>query len=192
MREAEAARATAETQVRIHLRLDGVGEHRIRTGVPFLDHLLAQWARHGRFDLVVEATGDLEVDAHHTVEDVGIVLGDAFRKALGDGAGILRFSSLHAAMDEALVLCAVDISGRSYLHYDVRFPVSHVGSFPTEVVEEFWRAFVSHARVTLHLVLLHGRNAHHIAEALFKGCGVVLGQAVRVVGDGIPSTKGVL
>ncbi|MDR5708596.1 MAG: imidazoleglycerol-phosphate dehydratase HisB [Armatimonadota bacterium] len=192
MREAEAARTTAETRVRVHLRLDGIGEHRICTNVPFLDHLLAQWARHGRFDLTVEATGDLEVDAHHTVEDVGIVLGAAFRQALGDGAGIARFSSLHAAMDEALVLCAVDISGRSYLHYDVRFPAPYLGSFSTELVEEFWRAFVSHARITLHLVLLHGRNTHHIAEALFKGCGVVLGQAVRVVGGGVPSTKGVL
>ncbi len=192
MRRAEVERLTAETKVRVELVLDGTGEYRIRTGVPFFDHLLAQWARHGRFDLTVEAVGDLAVDAHHTVEDVGIGLGEAFRKALGDGAGIARFSSLHAAMDEALVLCAVDISGRSYLHYDVPFPAPSVGSFPTELVEEFWRAFTANARITLHLLLLHGRNAHHIAEALFKGCGVVLAQAVRVVGTGIPSTKGVL
>lgn len=192
MRAAEVTRTTAETRVRVRLALDGSGEHRVATGIGFFDHMLAQWAHHGWFDLDVEAAGDLEVDRHHTVEDVGIVLGQAFRQALGDGAGIARFGSLHLAMDDALVLCAVDLSGRPYLHFDVMFPTPLIGDFPTELVEEFWRAFVREARATLHVVLVHGRNGHHIAEAVFKGCGVVLGQAARVEGARVPSTKGVL
>jgi imidazoleglycerol-phosphate dehydratase len=192
VRTAEVERTTAETRVRVRLALDGSGEHRVATGIGFFDHMLAQWAHHGRFDLDVEAAGDLEVDGHHTVEDVGIVLGQAFRQALGEGVGIARFSSLHAAMDEALVLCAVDLGGRPYLHFDVTFPTPLIGNFPTELVEEFWRAFVREARATLHVVLVHGRNGHHIAEAVFKGCGVVLGRAARVEGSRVPSTKGVL
>ncbi len=192
MREARVERRTGETQVRVTLRLDGAGAHRVETGVPFLDHMLAQWAHHGGFDLEVGATGDLAVDAHHTVEDVGIVLGEAFARALGDGQGIVRFSSLHTVMDDALVLCAVDVSGRPYLHWDVRWPSPWVGSFATELVEEFFRAFTTHARVSLHVVALHGRNSHHLAEAAFKGLGVVLSRAVRVERAGHPSTKGVL
>jgi len=192
VRAAEVERTTSETRVRVRLAVDGSGEHRVATGIGFFDHMLAQWAYHGWFDLDVEAAGDLEVDPHHTVEDVGIALGQAFRQALGAGVGIARFSSLHAAMDEALVLCAADLSGRSYLHFDVAFPTPLIGNFPTELVEEFWRAFVREARATLHVVLVHGRNGHHIAEAVFKGCGVVLGRAARIERSRVPSTKGVL
>lgn len=192
MRRAQVERRTAETWVRASLDLDGAGASRVHTGLPFLDHMLAQWAHHGGFDLEVEAQGDLPVDAHHTVEDVGIVLGDAFSRALGEGAGIARFSSLHAAMDDALVLCAVDVSGRPYLHWEMRWNSPLVGAFPTELVEEFFRAFAVHGRLTLHVVHVHGRNTHHLAEAAFKGVGVVLGRAVRVERSGHPSTKGVL
>ncbi len=192
MRRAQLERKTAETWVRASLELDGTGTYRVRTGLPFLDHMLAQWAHHGGFDLEVEAQGDLLVDAHHTVEDVGIVLGSAFREAVGEGTGIARFASLHAAMDEALVLCAVDISGRPYLHWEVRWKSPLVGSFPTELVEEFFRAFTSHSRITLHVIHVHGLNTHHVAEAAFKGFGVVLRRAVRVEHSGPPSTKGVL
>ncbi|MFN3285520.1 MAG: imidazoleglycerol-phosphate dehydratase HisB [bacterium] len=192
MRQAQVERATAETRVRVLLRLDGEGRHHVRTQVPFLDHMLAQWAYHGGFDLEADASGDVAVDPHHTVEDVGMVLGDAFSQALGDGQGIARFSSLHAVMDDALVLCAVDVSGRPYLHWDVRWPVPVIGSFATELVEEFFRAFVVRARVSVHVVAVHGRNSHHLAEAAFKGFGVVLGRAVRVERAGHPSTKGVL
>lgn len=192
MRRAHVERRTAETQVRVTLDLDGAGAYRVQTGLPLLDHMLAQWAYHGGFDLEVEARGDLAVDAHHTVEDVGIVLGDAFSQALGQGAGIVRFASLHAAMDDALVLCAVDVSGRPYLHWEVSWRSPFVGSFPAELVEEFFRAFVTHARITLHLVHVHGGNTHHVAEAVFKGVGVVLGRAIRVERSGHPSTKGVL
>jgi imidazoleglycerol-phosphate dehydratase len=185
-------RTTAETQVRVRLHLDGQGMHRVHTGVPFLDHMLSQWAHHGGFDLEVDASGDVAVDPHHTVEDVGMVLGDAFAQALGDAHGIARFSSLHAVMDDALVLCAVDVSGRPYLHWDVRWPTPWIGSFAAELVEEFFRAFVSRARVGLHVVAVHGRNSHHLAEAAFKGFGVVLGRAVRVERSAHPSTKGVL
>ncbi len=192
MRKAEVERRTAETWVRVSVCVDGSGTHAVRTGVPFLDHMLAQWAYHGGFDLEVEASGDVAVDPHHTVEDVGIVLGEAFAQALGEGVGIARFASLHAVMDDALVLCAVDVSGRPYLHWDVRWPAPSVGSFATELVEEFFRAFATHARLSVHVVALHGRNAHHLAEAAFKGLGVVLRRAVQVDRTGHPSTKGVL
>jgi imidazoleglycerol-phosphate dehydratase len=192
VRRAQVERKTAETWVRVTLDLDGTGAYRVHTGLPFLDHMLAQWAHHGGFDLEVEAQGDLPVDAHHTTEDVGIVLGDAFSQALGDAAGIARFASLHAAMDDALVLCAVDVSGRPYLHWAVNWNSPSVGTFPTELVEEFFRAFAGHARITLHVVHVHGRNTHHVAEAAFKGVGVVLRRAVRQERSGHPSTKGVL
>jgi imidazoleglycerol-phosphate dehydratase len=172
--------------------LDGTGEADVSTGVPFLDHLLSAFARHGRLDLRVRATGDLAVDAHHTVEDVGIVLGQAFREALGTGAGISRFASLHLPMDDALVLVALDISGRPFLHFDVVFPTDHAGTFAVELVEEFVRAFAMHAAVTLHVALTHGRSSHHIAEAVFKGLGMALGRAAAVTARGVPSTKGVL
>ncbi len=191
-RSAEVTRKTAETQIVATVVLDGVGRALTATGVPFFDHLLQAFARHSGFDLTLRADGDLAVDAHHTVEDAGIVLGQAFRQAVGSGAGIARFASLHLPMDEALVRVALDISGRSYLHCDLTFPTDRVGTFPVDLVEEALRAFVTHAGVTLHVDLVRGRNSHHIAEAVFKGLGAALGRAVAVVGDGVPSTKGVL
>ncbi|MDR5693670.1 MAG: imidazoleglycerol-phosphate dehydratase HisB [Armatimonadota bacterium] len=185
-------RKTSETQVEVELNLDGVGEYQVHTGIPFFDHMLAQIAVHGRFDLRLHASGDLEVDAHHTVEDVGICLGQAFRQALGEGRGIVRFAWALAPMDETLVLAAVDLSGRPFLHYNV--PVERVllGSFPTDLCEEFFRAFVSHGGFTLHLNLQYGKNPHHILEAVFKATALSLGQATRRERgrEGIPSTKG--
>lgn len=191
-RVGEVTRDTTETSVRVRLNLDGNGETAVRTGVPFFDHMLQQVGRHGRCDLQIDAEGDLAVDAHHTVEDVGIVLGQAFRQALGPGRGIARFASLHAPMDDALVLAALDISGRPYLHYGIDLRRAVLGTFPADLAEEFFRAFTTHAAVTLHLVPVHGRNAHHILEAACKGTGVVLHRATRIVGVEIPSTKGVL
>ncbi|MDQ7842193.1 MAG: imidazoleglycerol-phosphate dehydratase HisB [Armatimonadota bacterium] len=191
-RRAEVERETAETSIRIRLDLDGGGDVSIRTGVPFFDHMLEQLGRHGRFDLQVEGRGDLEVDAHHTVEDVGIVLGQALRRALGTGEGIARFASLHAPMDDALVLAALDVSGRPFLRYDLALGPVRLGTFPADLGEEFFRAFTAHAAITLHLVRVAGRSAHHILEAAFKGTGVVLHRATRIVGGAIPSTKGVL
>ncbi|MER3456927.1 MAG: imidazoleglycerol-phosphate dehydratase HisB [candidate division GAL15 bacterium] len=192
MRQAQVERRSAETEVRVRLLLDGTGAHRVNTGVPFLDHMLAQWAHHGGFDLELDASGDLAVDPHHTVEDVGLVLGDAFCRALGDARGIARFASLHAVMDDTLVLCAVDVSGRPYLHWQVSWPAPLIGTFPAELVEEFFRAFVTRSQIGLHVIAVHSRNSHHLAEAAFKGLGLVLGQAVRLERAGHPSTKGVL
>lgn len=191
-RKADVTRETAETVVRVRLDLDGGGEVAVRTGVPFFDHMLQQIGRHGRFDLQIEAEGDLAVDVHHTVEDVGIVLGEAFRRALGSGQGIARFASLHAPMDDALVLAALDLSGRPFLHYALAVKGEVLGTFPADLAEEFFRAFTIQAAATLHLVQVHGRNAHHIVEAGFKGAAVVLHRATRIIGDEIPSTKGVL
>lgn len=191
-RVAEVKRETAETSIRIRVDLDGSGEVSVSTGVPFFDHMLEQVGRHSRFDLRVEGRGDLGVDAHHIVEDVGIVFGQAFRQALGAGRGIVRFSSLHAPMDEALVLAALDVSGRPFLHYGIAPGSVQLGTFPADLGEEFFRAFTAQAAVTLHLVQVAGRNAHHILEAAFKGTGVALHRATRIVGDDIPSTKGVL
>lgn len=192
MRRARAQRATAETTVSVELDLDGAGQASIQTGVPFFDHLLTAFARHGWFDLTVRAAGDLDVDAHHTVEDTGIVLGQAFRQALAGGEGIARFASLHLPMDDALVLVAVDVSGRAYLDCELTFATGSIGALGTDLVEEVLRAFVTHAAVTLHVRQVRGRNSHHLAEAVFKGLGVALGRATRVVGRGVPSTKGVL
>lgn len=191
-RTGAATRRTAETDVAVQVGLDGEGRVEAATGVAFFDHLLAAFGRHGGFDLTVRAAGDLAVDAHHTVEDVGIVLGQALRRAVGDGAGIARFASIHLPMDDALVLVAADVCGRPYLHFDVAFPTDRVGAFPVDLVEEFLRAFTTHAGVTLHVVLRHGRNTHHIAEAVFKGLGVAMGRALAATGRGVPSTKGVL
>jgi len=185
-------RATTETSVDVALDLDGSGEIAVETGVPFFDHMLHQLAAHGRVDLQIQAQGDLAVDAHHTVEDVGIGLGQAFRAAVGDARGIVRFASVHAPMDDALVLAALDISGRPYLHYGLTLERTLLGTFATDLTEEFFRAFVSQAALTLHLLQVHGRNAHHIIEAAFKGTGFALHRASRIVGDSVPSTKGVL
>ena len=188
------ARTTTETRVEVIWELDGAGRFEGGTRLPFLDHMLAQLARHGRFDLTVHAAGDLEIDAHHTVEDVAIGLGRALRQALGDGTGIHRFASAHAPLDEALVLAVVDISGRPYLHYGVPVPRQRLGDYDTDLTEEFFRAFAMNAGITLHLLLVHGRNAHHIVEASFKALALALDRAVardpRI--EGVPSTKGTL
>jgi imidazoleglycerol-phosphate dehydratase len=185
-------RRTGETSVAVDLNLDGRGEFRGGTGIGFLDHMLHLWARHGLFDLTVEATGDLQVDAHHTVEDIGICLGQALSGALGEKKGIGRYGSALLPMDEALVMAAVDLSGRPFLAYDVKTKNLQVGELPLELVPEFFRAFVNNGGLTLHLRLLEGSNSHHIIEAVFKGCARALRQAVALSGplDEVPSTKG--
>lgn len=194
MRIATMTRETAETKIVMTLNLDGEGTSDIVTGIGFLDHMLTLFSKHGLFDLTVRAKGDLMVDAHHLVEDMGIVLGDLFLEALGDKAGIRRYGSEFTAMDEALILCAADVSGRPYLSYRCSFPYGKVGEFDTELVEEFFRAFVNHSKVTLHINCLEGKNQHHMAEAVFKGFGRTMREAVSMDErrKGVPSTKGVL
>ena len=195
MRTAEIIRKTAETEITLKLDLDGRGESDVATGVGFLDHMLTLFAKHGRFDLTLECQGDTWVDDHHSVEDVGIALGMAFAQALGDKRGITRYGSCILPMDEALILTAVDLSGRAYLGFDLRIPTPLVGSFDTELVEEFFWAFVRSAACTLHLRRLAGKNSHHIIEGAFKSAARSLRAAVRIeeqFKDEIPSTKGVL
>lgn len=191
-RISEVNRVTGETRITIRLNLDGTGTFEGKTGIGFFDHMLHLWARHAFFDLYVDAKGDLDVDAHHTVEDVGICLGQAFFDALGDKKGINRYGSILLPMDEALAMVAVDISGRPYLAYDVKMEGWTVGEFPVELVPEFLRAFVNNARITLHLRLLGGQNTHHIIEAVFKGFARALREAAAENGieREIPSTKG--
>jgi imidazoleglycerol-phosphate dehydratase len=194
-RSATRARTTAETDVEIALDVDGDGAVEVATGIPFLDHMLAQIGRHGGFDLTVKARGDLAVDAHHTVEDVGILLGTTFRDALGDKAGVRRFASNRVPLDEALVDVALDLSGRPYLHYEMAFPGEKIlgdPPFDPQLMEEFWRAFVTAAGITLHVALVRGKNTHHVIEASCKGVARSLRDAVRVEGGGVPSTKGTL
>ena len=193
-RACEVSRKTAETEVFIRLALDGSGQRDIDTGIPFLDHMLGHIAVHGPFDLEVRCKGDTQVDDHHSVEDVGIVLGQAFREALGDKVGIARYGSQLLPMDEALVLVALDFSGRALLVYDVALAAPKVGAFDTELVPEFLRALAHNAGLTLHVKLIHGSNTHHLIEAIFKGLGRALGQAVALDPRraSIPSTKGVL
>lgn len=195
MRTAEITRKTAETDIKISLDLDGSGISTINTGCGFLDHMLTLFACHGRFDLNISCVGDTQVDDHHTVEDVGICLGDAFSQALSDMRGINRYGNTILPMDEALILTAVDISGRGMLCYNVNIPTEKVGSFDTELVEEFLLAFVRRANITLHAKQLAGRNSHHIIEGLFKSLARTLRSAVSIdpaFSDEIPSTKGVL
>ncbi len=195
VRTVEVARATKETDIRLTLNLDGTGKANVETGVPFFDHMLDAFTRHGLFDLDVEAKGDVEVDAHHTVEDVGIVLGQAFGQALGDKRGIVRYGNSFLAMDEALVLAAVDISGRGQLHYAVDLPIEIVGTFDTTLAKEFFIAFASNAGVTLHIRSFSGENSHHILEAAFKAAGRALCEATRInprIAEELPSTKGML
>ena len=195
MRTAQINRKTNETDISLSLNLDGSGKSDIRTGVGFLDHMLALFARHGRFDLSVACSGDTNVDDHHSVEDVGIALGDALKTALGEKRGIVRYGSMLLPMDETLVLCALDCSGRAYLKFTAEIPSQKIGSFDTELVEEFFLAFARTAGVTLHIKQMDGENSHHIVEAMFKAFGRALGQAVRIdpnYADEIPSTKGVL
>ena len=195
MRTADISRKTAETQITLSLCLEGTGKGDIQTGCGFLDHMLTLFARHGRFDLKVRCQGDTWVDDHHTVEDVGICLGDAFAQALGELRGVNRYGSTLLPMDEALILTAVDLSGRSLLCCDLHIPTQKVGTFDTELTEEFLMAFVRRAGLTLHVKQLAGQNSHHIIEGAFKSLGRSLRQAVAIdpefAGE-IPSTKGVL
>ena len=195
MRMADITRRTAETDITLKLNLDGTGASDIDTGVGFLDHILTLFAAHGRFDLTVKCEGDTEVDDHHTVEDVGICLGQAFATALGDKRGICRYGQMILPMDEALILTAADLSGRSYLGYALEIPTEKVGTFDTELVKEFFLAFVRCAAVTLHIRQMAGENSHHIIEGTFKSVARTLRAAVAVdekCPDAIPSTKGVL
>ncbi|MBS5500457.1 MAG: imidazoleglycerol-phosphate dehydratase HisB [Collinsella stercoris] len=193
-RRAVVTRVTGETDITVELDLDGTGTCSIDTGVPFFDHMLNAFGRHGLFDLTVRATGDIEVDAHHTVEDTGIVLGQAFTQALGDKAGITRFSDVCIPMDETLVQAAVDISGRGQAYCDLPIPTERVGSFDTELAVEFFYAFARDARVTLHVRELAGANSHHIIEAAFKAAGRAMRYACELDPrvNGVPSTKGSL
>jgi len=193
-RTATITRTTGETDVTVTVDLDGSGTTSVETGVPFFDHMLDAFGRHGLFDLTVKATGDLDIDAHHTVEDVGIVAGQAIAQALGDKAGITRFGSAIVPMDEALVLSAVDISGRGQLHYAVELPIEIIGTFDTTLAKEFLIALATNAGLTLHVRSLAGDNSHHIVEAAFKAVARALAQAVALDDrvSGVPSTKGSL
>ena len=195
MRRATIARKTTETEITVELMLDGSGSYDNRTGVGFLDHMLDQLARHALFDLTVKATGDLHIDDHHTVEDVGIALGQALAQALGDKRGIRRYGTCHLPMDDAQIRAALDLSGRPYLVWNVDFPTARIGGFDTELVREFFQAFSTHGGVTLHVDRLHGINSHHIAEAAFKAVARALRAAVEIdprKADAVPSTKGTL
>ncbi|MGN0775294.1 MAG: imidazoleglycerol-phosphate dehydratase HisB [Candidatus Ventricola sp.] len=195
MRSAQIRRKTAETDIELSLNLSGTGAGTIQTGVGFLDHMLTLFARHGRFDLTVRCAGDTMVDDHHSVEDIGIVLGTALAQALGDKRGIRRYGSMLLPMDEALVLCTVDLSGRSCLRLTAQIPSEKIGTFDTELVEEFFLAVTRSAGMTLHIRQMDGTNSHHIVEAMFKAFGRALREAVSIdesLGGEIPSTKGVL
>ena len=192
-RQATVKRDTRETQISVSLDLDGTGKGSFQTGVPFLEHMLDQVARHGLFDIQVQASGDLDIDAHHTVEDIGIVLGQAFADALGDKQGITRYGHAYVPLDEALSRVVIDFSGRPGLEYRVKYPRARIGNFDVDLVHEFFQGFVNAAHVTLHIDNLHGINAHHIAETVFKAFGRAARMAVSLdprVGDSVPSTKG--
>ena len=194
-RLANVRRDTTETQIEINLNLDGTGEHKLDTGLPFFEHMLTQVARHGVMDLEVKAEGDLEIDAHHTVEDVGIVLGQAVAKAVGDKAGIYRYGHAYVPLDEALSRVVIDLSGRPGLFYRVNYTRARVGDFDVDLLREFFQGFANHAQVTLHIDNLHGDNAHHQAETIFKAFGRALRAALTEdprMGDVVPSTKGSL
>ena len=195
MRTASVTRKTKETDISVSVDLDGSGRAEIATGVGFLDHMLEQVARHGLIDLTIKATGDLHIDQHHTTEDVGIVLGQALKQALGERAGITRYADVHLPMDEALTRCAIDVSGRPYLVWKVGFTRGKLGDFDTELIHEFFRAFAQNAGITLHVETLYGRNNHHIAETCFKAVARALRVAVEIdprQGGRVPSTKGSL
>ncbi len=195
VRSASLTRTTHETDIKVMLLVDGSGDTDVITGIPFFDHMLAQLGRHGGMDLLVTAKGDLEIDAHHTVEDTGILLGEAFAAAMGDKAGVRRFASNRVPLDEALVDVALDLSGRPFLHYELDFPGEKIlgdPPFDPQLMEEFWRAFVTAAGITLHVTLVRGRNTHHVVEASVKAVARSLRDAVRIEGSGIPSTKGTL
>lgn len=194
-RKARISRNTKETRITVELDLDGQGVPDIGTGIPFFDHMLSMVGKHGLIDLTVKAEGDLEVDGHHTVEDIGICMGQALKEALGEKKGIKRYGSCLMPMDETLVLVALDISGRPYLAYDVSLPVEIIGTYDTALTNEFMQAFATSAGITLHIKQLAGKNAHHIVEAVFKGLARALGQAVEIdprIAGIVPSTKGML
>lgn len=194
MRTAKIERKTKETNIVVEINLDGEGKSNINTGIGFFDHMLTSFAKHGIFDLNVNCNGDLNVDNHHSVEDVGIALGLAFNQALGDKKGIERYASFNMCMDEVLVVSSVDLCGRAYFELDYKFDVERVGEFETETVEEFFNAFASNAMLNLHFVVLRGRNTHHIIEAMFKSLGKILRDATTINPriKGVPSTKGSL
>ena len=195
MRSSEITRKTTETDIKLLLNIDGTGENRIKTGIGFFDHMLELFSKHGRFDLVIKCEGDVHVDNHHSVEDIGICLGKAFAIALGEARGIIRYSDIVLPMDEALVMCAVDISGRGLLNFDVKLPSSSVGTMDTELAEEFFLAFAKNAGITIHIKMLDGKNTHHIIEACFKALARALRAAIKIDTDyenEIPSTKGTL
>ena len=195
MRRATVTRKTAETDIAVTIDLDGTGQYDNRTGIGFFDHMLDQLGRHVGFNLTVKATGDLEIDSHHTVEDTGILLGSVFKEALGDKVGVRRFASNRVPLDEALIDTALDLSGRPFLHYEVEFPGEKIlgnPPFDPQLCEEFWRAFITSAGMTLHITSVRGKNTHHIIEATFKGVARALRDAVAVTGGGLPSTKGLL
>ena len=195
MRRADISRKTAETAISVAVNLDGTGSYENHTGVGFFDHMLDQMARHSLIDLKIEAKGDLHIDDHHTVEDVGIALGQALAKALGDKRGIRRYGHFRLAMDDAQIACALDLSARPFLIWTVDFPTAKIGTFDTELVREFFQALSTHGGITLHVDRLHGLNSHHIAEAAFKSVARALREAVETdprLGDALPSTKGAL
>lgn len=195
MRQATITRATSETDISLKLTIDGTGKQEIKTGIGFLDHMLELFCRHGRFDIVLSCNGDTYVDAHHTAEDVAIVLARGFSEALGERRGIQRYGTMHLPMDEALVLCALDISGRGVAVVELQLPAERLGTFETELVEEFFIAFARELGAAIHLHQLAGKNSHHIIEASFKGFGRALAQAVAIdkqAPDEIPSTKGTI
>lgn len=195
MRKAEVKRETRETQISVSLDLDGKGSHDVKSGIGFLDHMLEQLARHSLFDIVVSAKGDLHIDMHHTTEDIGIVLGQAVARALGERRGIRRFASVHLAMDEALTRVVIDVSGRPYLVWNVALPRARLGEFDTELVREWFHAFAQNAGITLHVEALYGDNTHHMVESCFKGLARALREAVAIdegASDAVPSTKGTL
>ena len=195
MRTSEIKRKTNETDIELSINLDGKGDSIIDTGCGFLDHMLTLFAKHGKFDLNVKCIGDTEVDYHHTTEDIGICLGDAFLKALGDKKGICRYGDITLPMDEALILSAVDISGRGNCYYNMDIPTEKVGDFDTELCKEFWDAFARDGGMTLHIIMLEGENSHHIIEGCFKAVARTLRKAVKIdieTADQLPSTKGVI
>ena len=191
-RDAKAQRKTKETDIFVEMNLDGVGKYDIDTGVGFLDHMLTHLSKHGKIDMTIKAKGDLEVDPHHTVEDVGIAIGECLAQALGDKKGIARYGNSSVPMEDAMASVAIDLSGRPFCVYDVKYRTEKIGEFDVECIEEFLRSFANSAKFNLHVNVPYGINSHHIAEAIFKSLGQSLASAVKIVGDDIPSTKGTL
>jgi imidazoleglycerol-phosphate dehydratase len=191
-REAKFERKTKETDIRVEMNIDGIGKYDIDTGVGFLDHMLTHLSKHGKIDMSVKAKGDIEVDPHHTVEDVGIAIGECLTKALGDKKGIARYGNSSVPMEDAMASVAVDLSGRPFCVYDVKYRTEKIGDFDVECIEEFLRSFANSGKFNLHVNVPYGTNSHHIAEAIFKALGQSLAKAVKIVGDDIPSTKGTL